>query len=63
MERMRLTQGEDSPEVYVVLRVFNLGKDTVDMRVYVDPKRIEDEGGLIFTPESYSVIPAESLSA
>ena len=59
---MRLTNGEVSPEVYIILRVFNLDKDTVDMCLYVDPKGIEDGGGLIFTPESYSVLPARSTS-
>jgi len=60
MERMRLTKGEAAPEVYIILRVFNLGKETIDMRVYVDPKGIEEGGDLIFTPESYSVLPAGS---
>jgi hypothetical protein len=60
MERMRLTDEEVSPEVYIIFRVFNLDKDTIDMRLYVDPKGIEDGGVLAFTPESYSVLPAGS---
>jgi hypothetical protein len=59
---MRLTEGEISPEVYIILRVFNLDKDTIDMHLYVDPKGIEDGGVLVFTPESYSVLPAGSTS-
>jgi hypothetical protein len=62
MERMRLTEGQVSPEVYIILRVFNLDKDTIDMRLYVDPEGIEDGGDLIFTPESYSVLPAGSIN-
>ncbi|RDL38725.1 uncharacterized protein BP5553_03065 [Venustampulla echinocandica] len=62
MERMRLIAGEVSPEIYIILRVFNLGKDTIDMRLFVDPKRIEDGGSLTFTPESYSVLPAGSTN-
>ena len=60
---MRLTKGEISPEVYIILRVFNLDKDTIDMRLYVDPKGIEEAGDLVFTPESYSVLPAGSISS
>jgi hypothetical protein len=63
MERMRLKQGEISSEVYIILRVFNLDKDTIDMRLYVDPKGVEEGGDLVFTPESYSVLPAESPDA
>lgn len=62
MERMRLTEGEVSPEVYIILRVFNLDKDTIDMRLYVDPKGVEEGGNLVSTPESYSVLPAGSIS-
>jgi hypothetical protein len=62
MERMRLITGEVSLEVYIIFRVFNLDKETIDMRVYVDPKGIEEGGDLIFTPESYSVLPAGSIS-
>lgn len=62
MERMRLIKGEVSLEVYIIFRVFNLDKETIDMRVYVDPKGIEEGGDLIFTPESYSVLPAGSIS-
>jgi hypothetical protein len=62
MERVRLREGQASPEVYIILRVFNLDKDTIDMRLYVDPKGIEERGDLVFTPESYSVLPAETTS-
>ncbi len=60
MERTRLTEGKVSTEVYIILRGFNLGKDTINMHLYVDPKGIEHVGGFIFTPESYPVVPGES---
>ncbi|KAE9369740.1 hypothetical protein N431DRAFT_493510 [Stipitochalara longipes BDJ] len=63
MERMRLKKREVSSEVYIILRVFNLDKDTIDMRLYVDPKGVKEGGDLIFTPESYSVLPAGSSNA
>jgi hypothetical protein len=58
-----MKEGEVSPEVYIIFRVFNLDKDSVDMRLYVDPRGIEDRGSLVFTPASYTVLPAESISA
>lgn len=56
---MRLRKGEVPSEVYIICRVFNIDKNTVNVRLYVDPKGI-DGGDLIFIPESYSVLPAGS---
>jgi hypothetical protein len=56
MGRMRLGN-QASKEVYIILRVFNLGKNNVDMRLYVDPAGMEDKGELEFTSESWSVVP------
>lgn len=55
---MRLRKGEISSEVYIIFRVFNLDKNTIDMRLYVDPKSFDEGGDLIYIPESYSVLPA-----
>lgn len=41
---MRLIKGKASYKIYIILRVFNLDKDTIDMRLFVDPKGIEDGG-------------------
>lgn len=46
-----------SAEVYIILRVFNLDKDKIDMRLYVDPAGMKERGELQFTSESYSVVP------
>lgn len=58
MKQMRLTKGEVSPEVYIIFRVFNLDKEGIDMRLYVDPKGVEEGGEVVFTPESYPVLPS-----
>jgi hypothetical protein len=63
MERTRLTKGKISPEVYIILRVFNLDKETIGMRLYVDPIGMEERGELIVmteSPKSYSVLPGSS---
>ncbi|KAH8587446.1 hypothetical protein B0O99DRAFT_694433 [Bisporella sp. PMI_857] len=59
MQEMKLG-GRASPEVYIILRVFNLGRDNIDMRLYVNPAGMEERGELRFTPESYSVTPPAS---
>ncbi|KAM0261041.1 hypothetical protein ACHAQJ_002480 [Trichoderma viride] len=46
---------EDS--VYIIFRVFNLGKSDLGLRVYVDPAELEAKQELLFTPETFSVIP------
>ena len=46
-----------STEVYIILRVFNLNNDDIDMRLYVDPAGMEERRDLILTPEPYSVVP------
>jgi hypothetical protein len=58
MLRMKLKDGKPSAEVYIILRVFNLDKNNINMRIYVDPARVEGkELEFTFTPESghYSV--------
>lgn len=48
--------------IYVVFRVFNLFKDSIDMRVYVDPDIMRQRRDLLFTAESWSVVPAPTLN-
>ena len=57
MERMKLSEESSAPEVYLILRVFNLDKNNIDMAVYVDPEGMRARGDLVFIPESYSVVP------
>jgi hypothetical protein len=60
MHDMKLTDGQSSATVYIILRVFNLDTDRIDMRLYVDPARMQGKG-LEFTPESYSVVLSSSI--
>ena len=52
---MALDPENPATEVYVILRVFNLGRRNMDMQIYVDPATMKREGKLIFQAESYSV--------
>ena len=58
MKEMKLG-AHASDEVYIILRVFNLDKENIDMHLYVDPAGMEDRE-LKFTPESYTVVPLAS---
>lgn len=43
--------------VYVVLRVYNVDKERIGLRVYVDPAGKEASGELVFTGEVWTVTP------
>jgi hypothetical protein len=44
--------------VYLIFRVFNLGKQSMGCVIYVDPGVLETQGALKFTSERWSVTPA-----
>ena len=45
-------------QVYVIFRVYNLGLDSVGVRVFVDPENMRERGELSFTAENWSVTTA-----
>ncbi|VUC26126.1 unnamed protein product [Clonostachys rosea] len=47
----------DRSEVYMILRVFWLDSNNIGMRVYLDPEQMRQDGGLVFTGETWSIIP------
>ena len=55
MYRTALYPKNPATEVYVILRVYNLGRRDMDMRIYVDPYTMSREKTLKFQAESYSV--------
>jgi len=42
--------------IYVIFRVFNLGNDSIGLKVLVDPESIRQRGELAFTAETWSVV-------
>lgn len=46
-----------SPTVYLIARVFNMNKGNVDLQIYVNPERMRQGEGLVFTAETWSVVP------
>ncbi|KAF5266386.1 hypothetical protein FOXYS1_2775 [Fusarium oxysporum] len=54
----RIHHNQDRSEVYMVFRVyFLLDSGRINYCVYIDPKKLKDEGQLIFTGTTWSVIP------
>ncbi|KAF7558422.1 hypothetical protein G7046_g5742 [Stylonectria norvegica] len=50
-----------SAVVYMILRVYNIGKPNIGVKVYMDPEKLRKDGMLVFTEESWSVVPAAGL--
>ncbi|KAI1271736.1 hypothetical protein F5Y07DRAFT_382043 [Xylaria sp. FL0933] len=54
-------KGKDKQDsIYVVFRVFNLGKQSMGCAVYVDPDAMRIQGSLNFRAETWSVVPKPS---
>lgn len=55
---MRVMHNRDGySKVYLILRVFNIRGDNLGMSVYFDPEQLRLDGELVFTGETWSVIP------
>jgi hypothetical protein len=50
-------EGKQS-EVYVIFRVYNLGKPNMAVKVYVDPERLRSDKKLRFTTDKWTVVPS-----
>lgn len=52
--------GFNVSEVYIIFRIFNIDKDSLDLKVYVDPRRLKKEHKLRFTMDRWTVVPRRS---
>jgi len=57
MQRMTLTPGEISERIYVVFRVFDLGKESMNVKIYVDPEAHRLRNALLFESQAWTVRP------
>ena len=55
-----LNADRQTRSLYIVFRVFNLGQDSVGLRVLVDPESMRQRGELAFTAETWTVAVGES---
>ncbi|KAF4340028.1 hypothetical protein FBEOM_6067 [Fusarium beomiforme] len=46
-----------SPTVYLIARVSNVDKSNVEVKLYVDPEKLRQDGSLVFTGETWSIVP------
>ncbi|KAE8338025.1 hypothetical protein BDV24DRAFT_177138 [Aspergillus arachidicola] len=51
------SESSDLDAIYIIFRVFNIGTDSVGMKVYVDPERMRRRRHLVFTAETWSIVP------
>ncbi|RYP23520.1 hypothetical protein DL765_001034 [Monosporascus sp. GIB2] len=54
-EKMKRFSTRDS--IYIIFRVFNLYTSQVNVKLYVDPAKLEREGQLVFTADRWTVKP------
>lgn len=45
-------------EVYIIFRVFNLGRGSMGLSLYVDPEEHRRKGTLRFTTDKWTVVPS-----
>lgn len=48
---------EDHSEAYMILRVFGIQNETIGMSIYMDPEQLRLNGDLVFTGQTWSVVP------
>lgn len=58
---MQDTVGGNSNKIYVVFRVYNLGRDSMSLRIYMDPEQLRLNEELDFTAETWSVVPRSEI--
>jgi hypothetical protein len=59
MEESKMVPHVQAKQIYVLCRVFNLGKEDIGMRIYVDPWSMKQDEELKFTETNYSVVPGK----
>ncbi|KAG7413911.1 hypothetical protein Forpe1208_v008084 [Fusarium oxysporum f. sp. rapae] len=46
-----------SPTIYLIARVSNVDKTNVEVKIYLDPEKLRQDGSLVFTGETWSIVP------
>ena len=49
----------DGDVIYVIFRVYNLGRDDMGVRIYLDPEALRLSGQLRFVAENWLVTPTD----
>jgi hypothetical protein len=59
--RDNILDGENTHTIYVIFRVYNLGRDNMGLKIYLDPATLSDSGALQFTAEGWSAVPGRNI--
>lgn len=51
---------ENRDTIYAIFRVYNLGRDDMGLKIYIDPESLRLSEQLGFTAETWSVAPSSS---
>lgn len=57
MQDYTFPRGRSVPNVYIIFRVFNLGRNNLGVKLYVDPEAHRLRGDLVFESQSWTVRP------
>jgi len=57
MRSYTLPDDSSVPNVYIIFRVFNLGRNNMSVKLYVDPEGHRLRGDLLFEPQTWTVKP------
>ena len=60
MEDLQIKQHERPTQIYLIIRVFNLTSSDINMRVYVDPWRLQSTL-LKFEAQTWTVMPTTNV--
>lgn len=58
--RNNVLTGGNKHSIYVIFRVFNLGRDDIGLKVYLDPESLRLSRQLKFTAFVWSVVPGSA---
>lgn len=57
MQRYTFPGDRSVPNVYIIFRVFNLGRNNLGVKLYVDPEAHRLRGNLVFESQTWTVQP------
>lgn len=52
---------QDQESIYVIFRVSKLRSKSIQLNIYVDPEVMRQEQELVFTTDTWSVVPGPGL--
>ncbi len=58
MQNRALVEGRVSNKIYIIFRVYNLGRESLNLKLYVDPwahRRQGNQGALVFAEHTWTV--------